>query len=354
MAQHPDTPATPPRSTAATMRAVVQQRYGPPEEVLRLQQVPVPAIAPDEVLVRVRATGVNTPDWIVTLGRPAVLRVVAGLRRPVVPVRGTDVAGVVEAVGAEVADLHVGQEVVGSSWHDSVRDGAGAWAELVAVRASQLVEKPAWLSFEDAAASVMSGVTARSAIEQVADVQPRQTVLVNGASGGVGTFAVQLAAARGAEVTGVCSGRNADLVRGLGAADVIDHTVQDITTTGRRWDVVLDDVLNHPPRRVLPLVADGGIALPNSVGPTDWLLGPLLAGLPRVAAWGLRAKVGRDRRVRFTGEESTRENLTAVLDRIASKDVRPVIDRVVPLAEAPRAVAHMASHRARGNIVITV
>ena len=179
-------------------------RYGAPERVLRMQEIEPPALQADDALVRVRATSVNTPDWITVTGVPYILRLVFGLRRPRTPVRGTDVAGVVQAVGQDVTDLQPGDEVFGSSWTGTLRT-RGTFAELTAVPASSLIPKPEGLSFEEAAASVMSGLTALAAIRTLGKVTPGMRVLINGASGGVGTFAVQIARSLGAEVTGVCS-----------------------------------------------------------------------------------------------------------------------------------------------------
>lgn len=344
------------------MKAIVQHGYGAPEEVLRLGDLPDPTPGPGEVLVAMRATSVNTPDWITTTATPAVIvRPQAGWRTPRKPVRGTDIAGVVVAVGDGVDDLPPGTEVMGSTWAGSLRRGYGTFAELTVARADRLIPKPGWLPFGEAAASVMSGNTARTALCEVADIGPGTTVLVNGASGGVGTFAVQIAAALGAFVTGVCSGRNAALVTGLGAQDVIDRTTTDFTTVGRRFDVVLDNVLNHPLRRIGRVVADGGLLIPNSVGPTDGPLGGLLAGLPRMlggmalGATPLKHLVGLGHlRVATATEQPSREALAAVVDLLASKDVRPVVAATYPLEKAPAAVAHMLSHRARGNVVIEV
>jgi NADPH:quinone reductase-like Zn-dependent oxidoreductase len=194
----------------------------------------------------VRATSVNTPDWITVTGVPYILRLRSGLRGPKTPVRGTDVAGIVEAVGASVTDLEPGAEVFGSSWAGSLA-APGTFAELTVAPASQLIPKPAGVSFEEAAASVMSGVTALIAMRDVGRVGPGTRLLINGASGGVGTFAVQIAKAFAAEVTGVCSTRNLELVRSLGADQVIDYTKEDFTRGERRYDVILDNVMNHPP-----------------------------------------------------------------------------------------------------------
>lgn len=205
------------------MKAIVQERYGAPEQVLRLEEIDRPPVGDDDVLIRVRATSVNTPDWITVTGIPYILRLKSGLRRPRTPVRGTDVAGVVEAVGRNVTDLRPGDEVFGSAWADALAT-TGTFAEFTVAPASRLIKKPAGLTFEEAAASVMSGLTALLAIYDAGTVGPGTKVLINGASGGVGTLAVQIAKTLGAEVTGVYSTTSLEFVRSLGADHVIDYT----------------------------------------------------------------------------------------------------------------------------------
>jgi NADPH:quinone reductase-like Zn-dependent oxidoreductase len=329
------------------VKAVVQKGYGAPERVLRLAEIDPPPIGDDDVLVCVRATSVNTPDWITVTGVPYVLRLRSGLRGPKTPVRGTDVAGVVEAVGGNVTDLQPGDEVFGSAWADSFAT-TGTFAELTVSPADRLIRKPAGLTFEEAAASVMSGLTALLAVRDVARVGPGTSLLVNGASGGVGTFGVQFAKALGAEVTGVCSTRNVELVRSLGADHVVDYTQEDFTRGERRYDVVLDNVLNHPPKAVARALAPGGILIPNSVGNS----GGLLAGLPRMGRAALMGKGSAD--VRFVSCEVSRENLDALASLLESGAARVVVDEVFPLAEAGKAVARMLEHRARGKVVIAV
>jgi NADPH:quinone reductase-like Zn-dependent oxidoreductase len=329
------------------MNAIVQTRYGPPRQALRMQEIEPPAPAAGDALVRVRATSVNTPDWIAVTGVPYILRLQFGLRRPRTPVRGTDVAGVVEAVGRDVTDLQPGDEVFGSSWTGAAGT-RGTFAELTALPASSLIPKPAALSFEEAAASVMSGLTALAAMQTLGQVSRGTRVLINGASGGVGTFAVQIARSLGAEVTGVCSTRNLDFVRSLGADHVIDYTQEDFTRGANRYDVVLDNVLNHPPPATARALAPGGVLMPNSVGNT----GGLVAGLPRMA----RAAVMRlgSTNVQFVNWKVGRENLQALAALLQSGDARVIISEVYPLADAAEAVAHMLGHHAVGKVAITV
>jgi NADPH:quinone reductase-like Zn-dependent oxidoreductase len=331
-------PASPP-----TMRAVVQVGYGAPERVLRLDSIPVPSIGARDVLIRMRATSVNTPDWATVTGVPYLLRLSSGLRRPKRAIRGSDVAGVVQAAGREVTDLAPGDEVFGSTWAR-----AGAFAQYAVVPATQLVKKPAGLPFTEAAASVMSGLAALVAMRDVAQVSAGTRVLVNGASGGVGTMAVQIAKVLGAEVTAVCGTRNGELVRSLGADHVVDYTTEDFTQSTQRYDVVLDNVLNHPPKATVRVLAPAGVLIPNSIGYT----GGLLAGLPRTARAVLMGFGSTT--VKLVSPAVNRENLKALRGFLESGDVKVVIDKVYPLDEAARAVTHMLGHHARGKITIAM
>lgn len=330
------------------MRAIVQERYGPPEQALRLKEIDRPAPGRRDVLVRVRASTVNTPDWAAVTGVPYLLRLQAGLRPPADAVRGSDLAGIVEAVGSEVTDLRPGDEVFGSVWADGFPVN-GTFAEYAVAPADRLVPKPPGIGFEAAAAAVMSGLTALCAMRDIAGVKEGTRVLVNGASGGVGTFAVQIAAHCGAEVTGVCGPDNVDLVRKLGARQVVDYTRADFTEARERYDVILDNVLNHPPSRTARALAPGGVLIPNSLGNT----GGLFAGLGRMARARLLGAAGRAD-VRFSPCIVDREHLTDLADLLASGAVTTVIDRTYPLAETAAAVAHMLGHHARGNIAIAV
>jgi NADPH:quinone reductase-like Zn-dependent oxidoreductase len=329
------------------MKAIVQVRYGAPERVLKLDDLDRPSAGDDDVLIRVRATSVNTPDWITVTGVPYILRLKSGLRRPRAPVRGTDIAGVVEAVGTNVTDFHPGEEVFGSSWSDALTT-SGTFAEAAVVPASQLIRKPAGLSFEEAAASVMSGLTALLAIRDVGRVQPGTRVLINGASGGVGIFAVQIAKALGAEVTGVCSTRNVELLRSLRADHVIDYTAEDFTRGEQRYDVILDNVMNHPPSATARVLTPTGTFIPNSVGNT----GGLFAGLLRMGRAALMGKGSTN--VHFVNCVVNRENLAALATLLESGDIRVVIEKVYPLGDAPTAVGHMLGHHAVGKVVIAV
>ncbi|MGH2451610.1 MAG: NAD(P)-dependent alcohol dehydrogenase [Candidatus Limnocylindria bacterium] len=329
------------------MKAIAQERYGAPESVLQVGEIDRPSPGGDDVLIRVRATSVNTPDWITVTGVPYILRLRSGLRRPRTRVRGTDVAGFVEAVGKNVTDLEPGDEVFGSSWAGTLTT-PGTFAEFTVAPASGLIMKPAGLTFEEAAASVMSGLTALIAIRDVGKVGPGTRVLINGASGGVGTFAVQIARVLGAEVTGVSSTRNLELLRSLGADHVIDYTKEDFTRAERRYDVILDNVMNHRPSATARVLSPTGIFIPNSVGNT----GGLLAGLPRMARAALMGRGSTN--VQFVTLVVSRENLDALPALVESGEVKVVIDEVYPLSEAANAVAHMLSHHARGKVAIAV
>jgi NADPH:quinone reductase-like Zn-dependent oxidoreductase len=329
------------------MKAIVQESYGPPERVLRLADVERPPVGDDDVLIRVQATSVTTPDWITVTGVPYILRLRSGLRRPRTPVRGTDVAGVVEAVGTNVTELRPGDEVFGSSWGNTLAT-PGTFAEFTVVPASQLIKKPAGLTFEEAAASVMSGVTALTAIRDMAKVGSGTRVLINGASGGVGTFAVQIAKALGAEVTGVSSTRNLELLQSLGADHVIDYTKNDFTRDERRYDVILDNVMNHPPSKTSRVLTPTGIFIPNSVGNT----GGLFAGLPRMARATLMGRGSTN--IQLVTLVVNHENLDSLAALLESGQVNVVIDRVYPLSDAADAVAHMLGHHARGKVTIAV
>ena len=344
---HESCASRPMAGKAGAMKAIVQERYGAPQQVLKLAEVDRPRVGDDDVLIWVRATSVNTPDWVTVTGVPYILRLQFGLRRPPTPVRGTDVAGVVEAVGRNVTDFQPGDEVFGSSWADTLAT-PGTFAEFTVAPASKLIKKPVGLTFEDAGASAMSGLTALIAMRDVGQVGPGTRVLINGASEGVGTFAVQIAKVLGADVTGVSRTRNLALVRSLGADHVIDYTKEDFTRSERRYDVVFDNVMNRPPKATARVLTPSGIFIPNSVGNT----GGFFAGLPRMARAGVMGLGSSD--VQFVTCVVNRKNLDALAALLESGDVKVVIDRVYPLSEAASAVAHMLRHHARGKVVIAV
>lgn len=325
------------------MKTILQTGYGDPERVLVQGDVDIPTPGDGEVLVRVHATSVNTPDCIATLGVPYALRLAVGLRAPASPVRGSDVAGVVAAVGSHVTDFAPGDAVFGSVWTGSFKRGAaGTFCEYTVVPAAQLAHKPTKLSFEEAAGAVMSGVTALVALRDIARVEAGQEVLINGASGGLGTFAVQIARAMGATVTGVCSTRNVELVRSLGAHHVIDYTKTSYPEEDARYDVVMDNVMNHPPSVSARVLTPNGVLLPNSIGTDRWL-----GTLPSMAFAGLFKSRST---IQYLPSRKNIEDIGAL---IQSGAVKVVIDETYPLAHAGEAVAHMVSRRARGQIVIS-
>jgi NADPH:quinone reductase-like Zn-dependent oxidoreductase len=329
------------------MQVIVQDGYGAPGRVLKLKEVARPSVGDDDVLIRVRATSVNTPDWATVAGIPYVLRLKSGLRRPSTAVRGTDVGGVVDAVGKNVTDFQPGDEVFGSLWNATLAT-TGTFAEFTVAPASQLIRKPVGLTFEEAAASVMSGLTALIAVRDVGRVGPETRVLINGASGGVGTFAVQIAKTLGAEVTGVCGTRNIELVRSLGADHVIDYTKEDFTRGEQRYDVILDNVMNHSPSATARVLTPTGTLIPNSIGNTGGLFG----GLLRVARATVMARGSTD--VRFVTCVVNRENLDALATLLESGDVKVIINKTYALTDAANAVTHMLGHHASGKVVIAV
>jgi NADPH:quinone reductase-like Zn-dependent oxidoreductase len=319
------------------MKAVIQRRYGGPE-VLQLQDVELPTIGPDEVLVRVHAASIHVGDWILMTGSPFVMRFVTGLRTPKNPVPGTDVAGIVEAVGASVTTLHPGDEVFG--W------AAGAFAEYAHAPEGQFVRKPATLTFEQAAAVGVSASTALQLLRDDGKVREGQTVLINGASGGVGSFAVQIAKGFGAEVTGVASTRNLDLVRSIGADHVIDYTATDFTAGGPRYDLILDNVGNHSMARTRQALAPGGTLISNGGGHAGGKLQRTIRAMVASMIWKQQA--------RPTVKTQNRDDLAVVKSLVEAGVIRPVIDSTFALAETPKAIGRVAGGHARGTVVVSI
>jgi NADPH:quinone reductase-like Zn-dependent oxidoreductase len=319
------------------MKAVTQHGYGGPE-MLELQDVERPSIGPGEVLVRVHAASVHVGDWILMTGSPFVMRFATGLRRPKNQVPGTDVAGTVEAVGKDVKRLRPGDEVFG--WC------AGAFAEYAAASEEQFVLKAASLTFEQAAAVGVSATTALQILRDDGKVQPGQKVLVNGASGGVGTFAVQVAKALGAEVTGVCSTRNVDLVRSIGADHVIDYTRDDFTKGTARYDLILDNVGNHSMAATRRVLTPTGTLISNGGGHAGGKLWRTLRTM--LVSMVVRQQASP------TVKTQNRDDLVALKDLVEAGRITPVIDGTYPLGETSRAIARVASGRARGTLVIAV
>ena len=315
------------------MRAIVQRRYGPPEN-LRLEEIEQPAMGDDDVLVRVRAVGINPADWHMTGGTPFIARLAFGLVRPKQPVPGTDVAGVVEAVGANVTAFKPGDEIFGAR--------SGSLAEFV-VGGKHFIPKPASVTFEQAGAVAIAGCTALQALRDKARLQSGQRVLINGAAGGVGTFAVQIAKSYGAHVTGVCSTPNVELVRSLGADEVVDYTADDFVRSGQQYDVVLDLVGNRTLSEIRHVLTPKGTAvLIGGEGGVGGLVKTLLLNLfvgQRLMTF--IAKIDRD-------------DLAALSELMTSGKVTPVVDRTYPLSEAPEAMRYLEAGHARGKVVVTV
>jgi NADPH:quinone reductase-like Zn-dependent oxidoreductase len=322
------------------MKAILRRTYGP-AEVLEFGDVDQPAIKPGEVLVRVRAAGVDRGVWHIMTGLPYLGRLAFGLRRPRNPVLGMDVAGVVEAVGQEVTALRQGDEVFGTC--------NGAFAEYAAVREDRCAPKPAGLTFEQAAALPVSAVTALQAVRKQGRVQAGQRVLVIGAGGGVGSYAVQIAKASGAHVTGVCSTGKVDLVRSLGADEVVDYTTTDVTESGQRYDVVLDIAGNRPLRQLRRVMTPRGTLVIVGGEGGDRLTG----GLDRQFRAVLLSLVVRQR-MRFFVAVARRPDLETIRELVESGAVRPAVDRTYPLVEAAQAVRDMTEGRVRGKAVVTV
>jgi NADPH:quinone reductase-like Zn-dependent oxidoreductase len=330
------------------MKAIVQERFGPPD-ILRLADIDPPQIGPGDVLVRVRAAAVNPYDWHLMRGDPLAARLTGdvGLTRPKSLVPGIDAAGRVEAVGADVRGLRPGDEVMGFC--------PGSLAEYARTTPYLLVPKPADLTFEQAAAVPMAAVTALRGIRTIGRARAGQRVLVNGAGGGVGTFAVQIAAALGAEVTGVCSTANVELVRSLGAAGVIDYTREDFTglDVRERYDLVLDNVGNRPLRRLRRVLTPTGTLVANGGGSPGKVFGAMGA-LLRVLV--VNAFVRQQLRVILPAAPAgpTREDLVAVTALVEAGTLAPVVDRTYPLVDAAEGIRHVEQGHARGKVVVTV
>jgi NADPH:quinone reductase-like Zn-dependent oxidoreductase len=323
------------------VKAVVWRRYGAPMDVLALEDVEVPTPVEGEVVLRVVAAGVNALDWHLVTGVPWLVRLTGfGLLRPRSGRAGRDVAGVVEAVGPGVARFAVGDEVLGTC--------AGSLAEVAVAAEHRLVPKPPSLSFEHAAALPIAGITALEALRDVAAVRAGQRVLITGASGGVGTFAVQLAVALGAEVTAVCSGRNVELVRSLGAGEVVDYTHEDWTAGGRRYDAVIELAGRPSLAAVRRCLTDGGIHV-LSGGEGGRLLGPVPRGLRAMAV----AAVTRTRARLFLATERA-ETLAELVGFVERGELTPVIERTVAFVDAPAAVEHLRQGHTRGKTVVTI
>jgi NADPH:quinone reductase-like Zn-dependent oxidoreductase len=316
------------------MKAIVQNDYGS-SDVLTLAEVAQPEMKDNQVLVRVKAVSINAGDVFAMRGNPWPIRLIAGFPKPQNYILGWDMAGMVEAAGSSVTQFRPGDEVYASC--------GGALAEYVSVAEDKLALKSANLTFEQAAAIPTGAITALKGLRDVGKLQPGQKVLINGASGGVGTFAVQIAKALGAEVTGVCSTRNVDMVRSLGADDVVDYTRKDFTQNGRRYDLILDNVASHSFSDLMRVLTPQGLIVPNS-GHSGmgyvfkaFLLSPFLRQL---GSMYLAVPNGKD--------------LVQLKEWLQTGQVKPVIERTYPMRETPEAFRYLDKEHARGKVVITV
>jgi NADPH:quinone reductase-like Zn-dependent oxidoreductase len=318
-------------TTSSLMKAAVQERYGPPE-ALRLTLVERPVIGDGDVLLRVLAAGINPLDWHYVRGTPFVARMAMGMPKPKVAIRGVDVAGRVEAVGKDVTRMRPGDDVFG--WCK------GAFAEYASGPEDRFVAKPKNITYEQAAALPVAAVTALQGLRKVGKLQSGQRVLINGAAGGVGTYAVQIAKALGAEVTGVCSSRNVDLVKSIGADHVVDYTRADFTKTPERYDLILDNAGSQPISALRRALVRGGTLVYNSG-----------SSMPRIAMAGLLSRIGQ--RVFTFLAQITHEDLEFIRSLVESGKVRSVIDRTYPLDEIGAAMAYVEAGHVRGKVVVT-
>lgn len=316
---------------------MVQHRYGS-TGVLKARDIDKPELGEDDVLVRVQAASIHVGDWILMSGSPFVMRFATGLRRPKNQVPGTDVAGTVEAVGPNVKGLRPGDEVFG--WC------AGAFAEYAAAPEAQFIRKPANLTFEQAAAVGVSASTALQLLRDNGKVQPGQKVLVNGASGGVGSFSVQIAKAFGAEVTGVTSTQNVDLVRSIGADHVVDYTTEDFTVGAPRYDLILDNVGNHSMAQTRRALTPTGTLISNGGGHSSGKLSRTI----RTMLVSMFVK----QQAKPTVKTQNHDDLVALRDLVEAGKVTPVIDGTYPLDQTARAIDRVAAGHTVGTIVISV
>ncbi len=323
------------------MQAAIYTRYGPPD-VVQVTEVEKPVPKDDEVLIKVRAASVNPLDWHFLRGLPYLVRLMAGLGKPKDTRLGVDVAGQVQAVGKNVTRFKPGDEVFGSCH--------GAFAEYACTSQPGLFAKPDNVTFEQAASVPVAAYTALQGLRDAGRIQPGQKVLINGAAGGVGTFAVQIAKSFGTDVTGVCSTRNVEMVRSIGADRVIDYTQEDFTKSGQHYDLFFDAVGNHSlfaSRRVLN---PKGIYVPAGGSTDRWMIGPLARALTSlVLSWFVSQKL-----VIFFLAKPSQADLGIMHDLMKSGKVTPVIDRRYKLSEVPEAIRYLEQGHARGKVVITL
>jgi NADPH:quinone reductase-like Zn-dependent oxidoreductase len=319
------------------MKAIVYEEYGPPG-ILQLKEVEKPIPSDDEVLVKIHAGSLNAGDWHALRGTPFLMRLMNGLLRPKRKILGDDIAGRVEAVGANVSQFQPGDEVFGIS-------NFGAFAEYVCADDNLLALKPASMTFEEAAAVPMAAITALHGLRDQGRIQPGQKVLINGASGGVGTFAVQIAKSLGAEVTGVCSTRKLDMVRSIGADQVIDYTREDFTRSGQRYDLILAAGGYHPISDYRRALSPEGIYVCVGGSMAQYsqalLLGPLISMMG-------------SKKMGVVMPKPNQKDYAFLIELVETDKVVPLIDRCFPLSEVPEALRYLEEGHARGKVVITV
>jgi NADPH:quinone reductase-like Zn-dependent oxidoreductase len=320
----------------SSMKAMVYHNYGSPDN-LELRETEKPTAGDDDVLVKVQAASVNWHDWHFLTGTPFMARIMAGgLLRPRHKILGSDLAGWVEAVGGNVERLQRGDEVFASL------GTGGAFAEYVCAREDEVQLKPANITFEEAAAAGAAAFTALQGLRDRGQIKPGQRVLINGASGGVGTFAVQIARSYGAEVTGVCSARNVDLVRSIGADQVIDYEQEDCTQEGQRYDLIFDVVAKLSFSDCERVLGPGGVYVTTEFSPVLALRGLLTS------------MIGDKRLVPFLAKPPSKEDQAFMRELLEGGRVKPVIDRRYPLSEVPEALRYLQEGHSRGKIVITM
>ncbi len=322
------------------MKAIVYTKYGSPE-VLQLKEVEKPAPKENEVLVKVIAASANPADWHMIRGEPKFARLVFGLTKPKNIIPGIDIAGKVEAVGKNIQEFRLGDEVFGAcGW-------GGAFAEYVCVTEKSLVLKPANISFEEGASISVAAMSALQGLRDKGNIQSGQKVLINGASGGVGTFAVQLAKYFGAEVTGVCSTRNMDLVQSIGADKVIDYTKEDFTNTAQKFDLIIDNVANRSVTDLKRALNPNGLCVIIGFSSLSRMFQHMFLG-PSVSMIGNKKIVG------LGTAKPNKKDLDFLKELLESGKIKPVIDRNYTLSEVPEAIRYLEEGHARGKVVITI
>jgi len=322
------------------MKAITYTKYGPPE-VLQLKEVEKPTPKDNEVLVKVFAASANPADWHMIRGEPVFARLAFGLNKPKNIIPGIDIAGKVEAVGKNVKEFRPGDEVFGDcGW-------GGAFAEYVSVGADRLELKPANISFEEASTIFVAGITALQALRDKGHIQSGQKVLINGASGGVGTFAIQLAKYFGAEVCGVCSTRNLDLVRSIGADKVIDYTKEDFTKSGQHYDLIIDNVANRSAVNLKRALSGKGMCVIVGFSSVSRMFQHMFLGQ-------FVSMFGSKKIISLGTMKPNKKDLTLMKELLETGQIKPVIDRGYPLNEVPEAIRYLEEGHARGKVVIII